>query len=85
MIVDKETYWQDRAEKKTRQENDVEIAKVERAWVVGLDAGRPILRFVGETTISRAKFPALRSYSPVDGEMVVLLNGVIIGGVDRNA
>jgi len=51
------------------------------AVVEALDAaGRPLLRFHGETNVSQKVYPRLSSYAePRIGDRVVLIGGIIYG------
>lgn len=43
--------------------------------------GKPRLRLDGETTASVKRYPRLASYTPVAGDRVMILNGVVIGKI----
>ena len=60
--------------------------EIDFAMVDRLDArGGPVLVFVGESAPSQIAHARLRSYVPQTGEMVVLINGIIVGGVVAGA
>jgi hypothetical protein len=51
------------------------------ATVIAIDAdGSAVIQFAGDEGRAQKKYPALRSYSPVIGDRVMLILGVIIGG-----
>lgn len=43
--------------------------------------GKPRLRLDGEATASVKRYPRLASYTPVIGDRVMILNGVVIGKI----
>lgn len=47
----------------------------------GYTTGRPRLIFDGESTPTGKRYPKLKSYTPVAGERVIVIHGVVMGAI----
>lgn len=48
----------------------------------GYTTGRPHLVFDGESVATVKAYPKLKSYTPVAGERVVVIHGVVMGAIE---
>lgn len=48
----------------------------------GYTAGRPHLVFDGESVATVKAYPKLKSYTPVAGERVIVIHGVVMGAIE---
>ena len=76
MMVAMNEFWENEAEKAQGRIGP----RIEYARVVAIENGEPIITFSGENIPSQKTFLRLRSYEPVTGDRVMLINGIIIGG-----
>ena len=53
---------------------------IQTAIVTSITGDKAVIRFDGEDTPSQKIYKAFTSYSPVVGDRVMLINGIIIGG-----
>ena len=75
-MISENGYWQ---MQKARQPKQVEV---KYATVIEIDLqGNPIIIFAGETQASQVTPQKLKSYTPVKGELVQIIDGIIQGGV----
>ena len=81
-MVTPNEYWGDRTERGALViPSGSQPAYVRFAVVKGLTPeGKPIIRFPEDSMDSKIIHPQIKSYIPEDGDMVILLNGVIQGG-----
>jgi hypothetical protein len=53
---------------------------ISSAVVVAVEGGRAVIQFAEDDNASQMRYPALKSYVPVVGDNVMIINNVIIGG-----
>lgn len=57
--------------------NTIRFATIDLAY----SEGNPKVTFDGEANLSTKTFPHLASFTPLGGERVMVINGVIIGAI----